>query len=290
MELGIKNLEFGVRRVSRTALPPNSKFQIPNSSHPRRGRGWERYSLLISLAAGIALWWLFVALTGMPRFVLPSPPEVLGRLIDYLPTGQLQRHFGATLTEALLGGSLGVLFGLLSGYALAKSHVAEKLVAPYLVASQSVPVIAFTPVLILWFGNGLLSKVLICGLIVFFPMTISTMVGLRSVDTGLVEVLRTFRADRWQVLRMVEIPAALPSVFGGLKVGGTLAILGAVVGEFVGAKVGLGYLVNYSAFQLDTPLMFVGLLCLVVLGVSVFSLISLIERRALRWRLRGRNG
>jgi NitT/TauT family transport system permease protein len=116
------------------------------------------------------------------------------------------------------------------------------------------------------------------------------MVGLRSVDTGLVEVLRTFRADRWQVLRMVEIPAALPSVFGGLKVGGTLAILGAVVGEFVGAKVGLGYLVNYSAFQLDTPLMFVGLLCLIVLGVSVFSLISLVERRALRWRLRGGNG
>ncbi|HEX6513684.1 MAG TPA: ABC transporter permease subunit, partial [Chloroflexota bacterium] len=103
----------------------------------------------------------------------------------------------------------------------------------------------------------------------------------------LIEVMRTFRADRWQILRMIEIPSALPNVFGGLKVGGTLSILGAVVGEFVGAKRGLGFLVNYAAFQLDTPLMFVGLLCLVALGVSVFLLVSLAERRALRWRLRG---
>src|SRR5262249_7334189 len=124
--------------------------------------------------------------------------------------------------------------------------------------------------------------------IVFFPMTISTMVGLRSVDRGLVEMMSTFRASRRDVLRMVEIPAAMPNLFGGLKVGGTLCILGAVVGEFVGAKAGLGYLVNYSSNQLDTELMFVGLFCLVLLGVSVFSLISLAERRALRWMRRGR--
>jgi NitT/TauT family transport system permease protein len=99
--------------------------------------------------------------------------------------------------------------------------------------------------------------------------------------------MRTFRADRWQILRMVEVPAALPNVFAGLKVGGTLSILGAVVGEFVGAKRGLGFLVNYAAFQLDTPLMFVGLFSLVVLGVALFSFISVVERRALRWRTHG---
>jgi NitT/TauT family transport system permease protein len=254
---------------------------------PRARPGWERWSALISLVAGLALWWLIVIATGLPRFVLPTPPEVLLRFLDYLPAGQLGLHFQATIVEALLGGTLGVLFGLGSGYALAKSIVAEKLVAPYLVASQSVPVIAFTPMLILWFGTGLASKVIICAVIVFFPMTISTMVGLRSVDAGLVEVMRTFRADRWQILRMVEVPAALPNILGGLKIGGTLSILGAVVGEFVGAKRGLGFLVNYAAFQLDTPLMFVGLFCLVVLGVTVFSLITLVERRALRWRSRG---
>jgi NitT/TauT family transport system permease protein len=224
----------------------------------------------------------------MPKFILPSPGDVLLRLFDYLPGGQLWHHFRTTIVEALLGGSIGVLFGLLSGYALAKSVVAEKLMAPYLVASQSVPVVAFTPMLILWFGSGLVSKVIICAVIVFFPMTISTMVGLRSVDDRLLELMQTFDADRWQVLRMVEIPAALPNVFGGLKVGGTLSVLGAVVGEFVGAKAGLGFLVNYAAFQLDTPLMFVGLFSLVVLGVGVFSLISVAERRALRWRTIGR--
>jgi len=260
----------------------------PSGALPSRQRPpWAPYSILISLAAGLALWWLVVAAAGLPKFILPSPAQVVLRLVDYLPTGQLQLHFGATIAEALLGGALGVLFGLGSGYALAKSAVAEKLMAPYLVASQSVPVIAFTPMLILWFGSGLASKVIICAIIVFFPISISTMVGLRSVDPGLIEVMRTFRAGRWQILRMVEAPAALPSIFGGLKVSGTLSILGAVVGEFVGAKRGLGFLVNYAAFQLDTPLMFEGLFSLVALGVTVFSLISLAERRALRWRLRG---
>jgi NitT/TauT family transport system permease protein len=256
---------------------------------PQRARpAWEPYSLVISLALGLAIWWLVVVITGLPKFILPTPGEVLARLIDYLPGGQLWLHFRTTIVEALLGGCIGVLFGLLSGYALAKSIVAERIVAPYLVASQSVPVVAFAPMLILWFGSGLVSKVIICAVIVFFPMTINTMVGVRSVDPGLLELLQTFGADRWQVLRMVEGPAALPSVFGGLKVGGTLSILGAVVGEFVGAKAGLGFLVNYSAFQLDTPLMFVGLFCLVVLGVAVFSFVSLAERRALRWRRVGR--
>ena len=261
------------------------------SPAPRRGQphqpAWERWSVVLSLLAGLAIWWLFVVATGLPKFVLPTPGQVLLRLLDYLPTGQLWLHFTATIVEALVGGALGVLFGLASGYALAKSVVAEKLVAPYLVASQSVPVIAFTPMLILWFGTGLASKAIICAVIVFFPMAISTMVGLRAVDPGLIELMWTFRADRWQILRIIEIPAALPNVFGGLKVGGTLSILGAVVGEFVGAKQGLGFLVNYAAFQLDTPLMFVGLFCLVVLGVAVFSSITLLERRALRWRRRG---
>ncbi len=262
----------------------------PASSEPRpayRRAAWEHWSLAISLAGGLAIWWLVVIGARLPRFVMPTPAAVLLRLIDYLPTGQLWSHFVATISEAILGGALGVLFGLLSGYALAKSVPAEKLMAPYLVASQSVPVIAFTPILILWFGPGLMSKVIICAVIVFFPMTISTMVGLRSVDPRLVELMHTFRADGWQILRMVEIPAAMPNIMGGLKVSGTLSILGAVVGEFVGAKRGLGFLVNYAAYQLDTPLMFVGLFSLVALGVTVFSLISLAERRALRWRLHG---
>ncbi len=264
---------------------PETPFGPQGRSH----HSWERYSLAISLAVGIGLWWLVVAVTGLPRFVLPTPAEVVLRLVDYLPTGQLQTHIRTTLVEALLGGALGLAVGLASGYLLAKWDVAERLVAPYLVASQSVPIIAFTPMLILWFGPGTVSKVLICAIIVFFPMTINTMVGLRSVDAGLLELMRTYRASRWQILRMVEIPSALPMVFGGLKVSGTLSVLGAVVGEFVGAKAGLGYLVNYAAFQLDTPLMFVGLLALVVLGVGVFTLISLVEQRTLRWMARGRH-
>jgi len=279
------------RLAGNSHLHPHPQGEGPKSGtlSLRRARVRLRnWSLPISLLSGLLLWWLFVIAARLPAFVLPSPADVFLRLLDYLPTGRLWGHFGTTIEESLLGGAIGTLFGLASGYLLAKSSLAERLVSPYLVASQSVPVIAFTPMLILWFGNGLLSKVIICAIIVFFPITISTMVGLRSVDPGLLELLRTFRASRADVLRMVEIPSALPSIFGGLKVAGTLSILGAVVGEFVGAKAGLGFLVDYSAFQLDTPLMFVGLLCLVLLGVSMFSAITLAERRALRWMKRGR--
>ena len=270
------------------ASTPSSVKRSRASSSLRVKRLVLRWAVPISLVSGVGLWWLFVALARLPAFVLPSPAAVFLRLVDYLPTGRLWSNFGTTLEEALIGGVIGMLVGLVSGYALAKSPLAERLVSPYLVASQSVPVIAFTPMLILWFGNGLLSKVIICAIIVFFPITISTMVGLRSVDPGLLELMRTFRASGADVLRMVEIPSALPSIFGGLKVGGTLSILGAVVGEFVGAKAGLGFLVDYSAFQLDTPLMFIGLLCLVLLGVAMFTAITLAERRALRWMKRGR--
>jgi NitT/TauT family transport system permease protein len=278
----------GAERVAEAPVMGPVEAPVQEGRLRPRGRpGWERWSIPISLACGLALWWIVVIATGLPKFILPAPGQVLARLVDYWPTGQLQLHFETTIVEALIGGAAGVLFGLTSGYALAKSAIAEKLVAPYLVASQSVPVVAFTPMLILWFGTGLASKAIVCAVIVFFPMTINTMVGLRSVDPGLIEVMRTFRANRWQILRLIEAPAALPNVFGGLKVGGTLSILGAVVGEFVGAKRGLGFLVNYAAFQLDTPLMFVGLFSLVALGVTVFSLITLAERRALRWRTRG---
>jgi NitT/TauT family transport system permease protein len=144
--------------------------------------------------------------------------------------------------------------------------------------------VALAPLLVIWFGVGSLSKVLVCALTLFFPVLINTMVGIRSVDSDLVDLMRSLEATRWQIFRCLEVPAALPVLFGGLKVGVTLSVIGAVVGEFVGADRGLGFLVNLARGLFDTPLMFVALFTLMAIALALYLLVSLLESWLLRWR------
>ena len=163
---------------------------------------------------------------------------------------------------------------------LARLPLAERLLSPYLVAAQATPILAFAPLLALWFGPGLTAKVVICALIVFFPVAIATMVGVRAVDERLLELARSLRATRWQVVTTLEVPAALPAIFGGLRVGVTLAVVGAIVGEWVGADRGLGLLVNLARGALfDIPLMFATLLTIALLGIGLYGLVVLVGAR-----------
>ena len=185
-----------------------------------------------------------------------------------------------TLFEVALGLVVGAGTGLVVGYVLARSALVERLLSPYLVAAQATPILALAPVLVLWFGAGLLSKVVICSLIVFFPVAIATMVGIRAVDAGLLELGRSLRATRGQVLTTLEIPAALPSILGGLRVGVTLAVVGAIVGEWAGADRGLGVLINLARGSMfDIPLMFATLLTIALVGIALYLAVVLIERR-----------
>ena len=188
-----------------------------------------------------------------------------------------------TLQEVLAGLGLGTLVATLLGYGLAHSPVAERLLAPFIVASQSVPTVAIAPLLVIWFGTGLLSKVLVCALIVFFPILVNTVVGVRSVDRGLRDLMRALEASRWQMVWMLEVPAALPVLLGGLKVGATLSVIGAVVGEFVAADRGLGYLLKHGQQVYDTAQVFVGIGALVVLAQALYGVVALAERGMLRW-------
>jgi NitT/TauT family transport system permease protein len=166
------------------------------------------------------------------------------------------------------------------GYLLARSVAAERLLSPYLVAAQATPILALAPLLALWFGPGLTSKVVICALIVFFPVAVATMVGIRSVDARLLELARSLRATRGQVVLTLEIPAALPNILGGMRVGVTLAVVGAIVGEWAGAERGLGVLVNLARGSLfDIPLMFATLVTIALVGVALYILVVLVERR-----------
>lgn len=228
----------------------------------------------------VALWKAIVVIGGYPAFILPPPETVAASFVRAWTDGTIAPHFAATAGEVVLGFAVGAGLGLAIGYALARSVLVERIVSPYLVAAQATPILALAPLLALWFGAGLLSKVVICALIVFFPVAVSTMVGVRSVDAGLLELARSFRATRRQVLVTLEIPGALPSILGGMRVGVTLAVVGAIVGEWAGAERGLGVLINVARGSLfDIPLMFATLLTVALFGIGLYSLVVILERR-----------
>jgi NitT/TauT family transport system permease protein len=237
-------------------------------------------SVVASFAVFVIAWKLVVLVGGYPPFILPSPEVVGQRFVRAWADGIIEPHALATLVEIGLGFTVGAGTGLLAGYALARSALVERIISPYVVAAQATPILALAPLLALWFGPGLISKVVICGLIVFFPIAVSTMVGVRSVDRGLLELARSFRATRRQVLTTLEIPGALPSILGGMRVGVTLAVVGAIVGEWAGADRGLGVLVNLARGSLfDIPLMFATLATIAMVGIALYLVVVFAERR-----------
>lgn len=240
-----------------------------------------------SVVVGLGAWEVVTRASGIPRFLIPPPQAVVDRLLDVASAGDLGRHMMVTLQEVLAGLVVGLSFALGLGYILAKLPALERLLSPYLVASQSVPVVAMAPLLALWFGPGPTSKILISALIVFFPALVNTVLGVRSVPAELRDLMRSLRSSAWQTFAKLEVPAALPAVLSGLKVGATLSVIGAVVGEFVAAKEGLGFLMNVARGRYDTPLVFGCVLLLVGMALALYGMASWFEHRLLAWRSDG---
>lgn len=236
------------------------------------------------VASVLLLWEGLVRWQQYPAFILPGPLAVGRKAVALTLDGTLWKHAQITLLEIVLGLLLGIGLALILGYLLGKSPVWDRLVSPYIVASQTIPVVAIAPLLVIWFGNGLLSKVLITGMIVFFPTLVSTIVGIRSVDADLRDLMFSLRATRSQLFLKLELPASLPMIFGGLKLSVILAVVGAVVGEFVGANVGLGFLINLGRGVLDTTMIFVAVFALVLIAQSLYAVVSVLESHYLRWR------
>ena len=226
-------------------------------------------------------WKAIVVVGGYPPFILPPPETVAERFVDApgstARSGRIRDDAGRGRPR-LRRRRRRWRSSSATGWPGARSF--ERLASPYLVAAQATPILALAPLLALWFGPGLASKVVICALIVFFPVAIATMVGIRSVDARLLELGRSLRATRRQVLTTLEIPAALPKIFGGMRVGVTLAVVGAIVGEWAGAERGLGVLINLARGSLfDIPLMFATLLTIALLGVALYLVVVVVERR-----------
>ena len=257
----------------------------------------EKYSLLrifvahrswlipVSILVFLAIWETVVRLGSFPAFILPSPQQVVVRFWRAITEGSLLRHTSITLFEVLMGLLAGSTLATVLGYLLAKFPIMEKLLSPYLIASQAIPLVAIAPLLVIWFGPGIFSKILICALIVFFPVLVNTIVGLRAVPQNLRDLMRSMKATPSQVLRYLEIPAALPIFLGGLRVGATLSVIGAVVGEFVGADRGLGFLINIGRGQYDTALVFVSIFVLIAMALSLYGVVVLLENHLLAWQV-----
>lgn len=253
----------------------------------RVGRRLARVDLVLAplaLLCFLLAWELLVRWRAYPTFFLPGPRMIWARFLALSRDGTLALHTRVTLLEVFAGLTLGLTVATVIGYGLAKSPLLERILAPYIVASQAVPIVALAPLLVVWFGFGSLSKVLVCALTVFFPALVNTMVGIRSVEPDLRALMRSLQASRWQTFIMLEAPASLPVLFAGLKVSVTLAVIGAVVGEFVGADRGLGFLINLARGILDTPMLFVALFTLVFIAVALYTAVTLLEFVVLRWQ------
>lgn len=256
----------------------------------RSANAWtRRLAPLLTLVLVLAAWQLVFALRLYPTFLIPSPQMVWEKAAQVLRDGTLWAHLLAT-SEAMVWGLLwGVSIGTLLGYLIAKLPLAEVLLTPLIVAFQATPIVAYAPLLIIWFGSGMTSKVVTCAVIVFFPTLMNTVVGVRQIPPRLRDLMRALSATRWQTLCKLELPAILPVWLTGLKTSATLAVIGVVVGEFLSADRGLGHWVKLARSQYDTALVFVGVLTMTALALTFYSLVYLLEWRLLKWQRQSRS-
>jgi putative hydroxymethylpyrimidine transport system permease protein len=254
--------------------------QAPGSG--RRGpRGRWLYPALLVLAM-LAVWEAGVRAFEVPHYILPAPSEVLETLVTQRAV--FLRQGAVTALEVLAGGLLGVAVGLVLGLALFFSPALEKALYPLLVTSQNVPVFAIAPLLVVWFGYGLWSKVVMAAIIVFFPITLAMLGGLQRTDPDLLRLFRTMGATPVQVLFKLRLPAALPALFAGLRLSAVYSTIGAVIGEWVGAGAGLGYLMLSANAQLRIATVFGAIACLTPIGLGLLGLVTWLERRLLPWQ------
>lgn len=241
--------------------------------------------MLPFIGFGIVLlvWQLVTVVFSVPEYLLPSPASVALRLIAERTL--LVGHAEYTLLEILFGYAASIAIGIPLAVAIVLSRTVERLIMPMIVASQAVPKVAIAPILVVWLGFGFLPKVAISFLIAFFPIVVSTVAGLKSVELEMIDLVRSMGAGTAKIMLRVRLPSALPQIFAGLKVAISLAVVGAVVGEFVGSDRGLGYLLLTATGSLDGSLMWAALILLIVLGVSLYSLVVSIERATIRWHV-----
>lgn len=231
----------------------------------------------------ILLWELAVRLTEVPKYIFPPPSDVFAALWRGFSSGLYVKHAGVTLAETLLGFALGTSLGLLLGTLIATYRQVDYFLYPYIVMFQSMPKVALAPIFALWFGLGMQSKVLSAAIICFFPLMVNTIAGLRSADEDRVNLMRSLGATRVQIFRHLRLPGAMPFIMAGLELAVVLALIGAIVAEFVGAQEGLGTLIQAMNSNMDVAGQFSVLLVLSAIGLTLNRTVKAVRRRVLFW-------
>lgn len=261
-------------------LPPDEAaggFMAFLREHPE----WLTVPMLFVLVAGT--WELCFRLFDVPLYIAPAPSAIWASLVNGIGRGLFIDNALYTLAEALLGFFCAAIAGVVLGSLIAQWRFLEKTLYPYLIAIQCTPKVAIAPLFIIWFGFGMTSKVIMAGVIAFFPILVNVIAGLRSTDRARIDLMRSLRASRWQIFKMVQLPSAAPMIFAGLHIAIIFSILGAIVGEFVGSRKGLGNLILQMNTNLDTAGVFAALVCLSAMGITLHLVMHWLQKRLLFW-------
>jgi NitT/TauT family transport system permease protein len=249
----------------------------------QRPHAMEKYLPAVGLVVLLAAWETGIRLFQVSPFVLPTPSAVAHSFWIGISNGVYAKHALLTAMEALGGFGVALVIGVGLASLIAEVRLLERAFYPLLVALQAVPKVALAPLAMIWLGYGPTSKVVLAALLGFFPILINTIAGLKSCDAGKVDLMRAMGASRWQLFRLVRLPNAMPYVFAGVNVAASFVVLGAVTGEFLGAKEGLGTLILLANNELDTAQIFAVLIMLGLLGLTLYSTVRAVQKRVLRW-------
>ncbi|MDY3812875.1 MAG: ABC transporter permease [Candidatus Copromonas sp.] len=237
----------------------------------------------LSVGVFIAIWWIYVAVKHVPAYILPSPPKVWNSLEKMFVKGTVYPHLWTTTYEVVLGFVIGAFLGIVLGYIFIKVDALKTMLMPYLIFLQTAPKIALVPLFVIWFGIGLVSKVVLIISMVLFPVLSGMMLGLESIPPDVRNLMKILKASKWQIFSQVEMQYSLPALFASMKVGIVQAVIGAIVAEWMSGKQGLGYILTYASSTYDTPMLLAGIIVTIILGIATYQVISVLEDKFLYW-------
>ncbi|WP_119838127.1 ABC transporter permease [Pseudooceanicola algae] len=238
----------------------------------------------------LLIWEFLPPALDVPRYIIPTFSDCLDELSRMFARQDMAGHILSTLTSTVIGFILGSLLGAASGYLLGMSPLMEKVLSPYILGLQIAPKVAFAPLFIIWFGYGDIPKLLVTVLIVFFPILVNVLQSMKTVDRDLVNLARVYSMNRFTIFRKIEMPSSMPSLFAGLRIGATFAVIGVTVGEMVGGNTGLGFLITYGEGQANTAMVFNAIIFLTIIGIALYFIVSMIEKRVLHYLERNDHG
>lgn len=238
---------------------------------------------LLAIGFLILIWQLYIIIFNVPEYMLASPAQTGKAIYQMIASGEIFSHFAVTSTEILVGFILGIILGILMGYMIGKVKILEEALMPYILLAQTAPKIALAPLFVIWFGLGFISKLVLVISMVFFPVMVGMILGLKSINTNLKNLMKITKLNWWQKIWHVELMHSSPYIFAGLKVGMVQAVIAAIVAEWISGESGLGFLLIYSSTTYNLPMLFAGIVFTVVVGIIFYQIVEWLENRYLFW-------